>query len=104
MPAHDVKLDVNATNNSYKIIFEKNKPMNVTNPYTGAVSSASNEITGTVADTFYIYNHANQKLPGNVYNLTGWTFKGWSLKRIIQTDMVLDGNMVQIHGVMTYHI
>ena len=26
------------------------------------------------------------------------------LKRIIQTDMVLDGNMVQIHGVMTYHI
>ena len=81
MPAHDVKLDVNATNNSYKIIFEKNKPMNVTNPYTGAVSSASNEITGTVADTFYIYNHANQKLPGNVYNLTGWTFKGWSLKK-----------------------
>mgnify|MGYP002614684456 CR=1 FL=1 len=81
MPAHDVKLDVNATNNSYKIIFEKNKPMNVTNPYTGAVSSASNEITGTVTDTFYIYNHANQKLPGNVYNLTGWTFKGWSLKK-----------------------
>lgn len=81
MPAHDVKLDVNATNNSYKIIFEKNKPMNVTNPYTGAVNSASNEITGTVADTFYIYNHANQKLPGNVYNLTGWTFKGWSLKK-----------------------
>lgn len=81
MPAHDVKLDVNATNNSYKIIFEKNKPMNVTNPYTGAVSSVSNEITGTVADTFYIYNHANQKLPGNVYNLTGWTFKGWSLKK-----------------------
>lgn len=81
MPAHDVKLDVNATNNSYKIIFEKNKPINVTNPYTGAVSSASNEITGTVADTFYIYNHANQKLPGNVYNLTGWTFKGWSLKK-----------------------
>ena len=81
MPAHDVKLDVNATNNSYKIIFEKNKPMNVTNPYTGAISSASNEITGTVANTFYIYNHANQKLPGNVYNLTGWTFKGWSLKK-----------------------
>lgn len=81
MPAHDVKLDVNATNNSYKIIFEKNKPINVTNPYTGAVSSASNEITGTVTDTFYIYNHANQKLPGNVYNLTGWTFKGWSLKK-----------------------
>lgn len=81
MPAHDVKLDVNATNNSYKIIFEKNKPMNVTNPYTEAVSSASNEITGTVADTFYIYNYANQKLPGNVYNLTGWTFKGWSLKK-----------------------
>lgn len=81
MPAHDVKLDVNATNNSYKIIFEKNKPMNVTNPYTGAVSSASNEITGTVTDTFYIYNHANQKLPGNVYNLTGWIFKGWSLKK-----------------------
>ena len=81
MPAHDVKLDVNATNNSYKIIFEKNKPMNVTNAYTGAVSSASNEITGTVTDTFYIYNHANQKLPGNVYNLTGWTFKGWSLKK-----------------------
>ena len=81
MPAHDVKLDVNATNNSYKIIFEKNKPINVTNPYTGAVSSASSEITGTVVDTFYIYNHANQKLPGNVYNLTGWTFKGWSLKK-----------------------
>ena len=77
MPAHDVKLRADATNNSYTLVFNKNKPVNVVNPDTGAISSASNEVTGTVAEAKYIYNHSGQRLNG-VYNLKGWTFKGWS--------------------------
>lgn len=77
MPAHDVKLRADATNNSYTINFYPNKPSNVINPITGAVSTATSEVSpNTVISKQYIYNHAGQVLP--IFSLRGWIFEGWS--------------------------
>lgn len=77
MPAHNVKLRADATNNSYTINFYPNKPSNVINPITGAASTATNEVSpNTVISRQYIYNHAGQVLP--IFSLRGWIFEGWS--------------------------
>lgn len=77
MPAHNVKLRADATNNSYTINFYPNKPSNVINPITGAASTATNEVSpNTVISRQYIYNHAGQVLP--TFSLRGWIFEGWS--------------------------
>lgn len=86
MPAHNVKVTANATNNSYLIHFDKNTPVGRINSITKDISSASNNIQGNVSSKYYIYNHNGQTLPDEVYTLTGWKFIGYSLDNKTNSD------------------
>lgn len=86
MPAHNVKVTANATNNSYLIHFDKNTPVGRINSITKDISSASNNIEGNVSSKYYIYNHNGQTLPDEVYTLTGWKFIGYSLDNKTNSD------------------
>lgn len=86
MPAHNVKVTANATNNSYLIHFDKNTPVGRINSITKDISSASNNIEGNVSSKYYIYNHNGQTLPDEVYTLTGWKFIGYSLDNNANSD------------------
>lgn len=86
MPAHNVKVTANATNNSYLVNFNKNTPVGRINSITKDISSASNNIEGNVSSKYYIYNHNGQTLPDEVYTLTGWKFIGYSLDNNANSD------------------
>lgn len=86
MPAHNVKVTANATNNSYLVNFDKNTPVGRINSITKDISSASNNIEGNVSSKYYIYNHNGQTLPDEVYTLTGWKFIGYSLDNNANSD------------------
>lgn len=86
MPAHNVKVTANATNNSYLVNFDKNTPVGRINSITKDISSASNNIEGNVSSKYYIYNHNGQTLPDDVYTLTGWKFIGYSLDNKTNSD------------------
>lgn len=86
MPAHNVKVTANATNNSYLVNFDKNTPVGRINSITKDISSASNNIEGNVSSKYYIYNHNGQTLPDEVYTLTGWKFIGYSLDNKTNSD------------------
>lgn len=86
MPAHNVKVTANATNNSYFVNFDENTPVGRINSITKDISSASNNIEGNVSSKYYIYNHNGQTLPDEVYTLTGWKFIGYSLDNNANSD------------------
>ena len=86
MPAHNVKVTANATNNSYLVNFDINTPVGRINSITKDISTASNSIEGNVSSKYYIYNHNGQTLPDEVYTLTGWKFIGYSLDNNINSD------------------
>lgn len=86
MPAHNVKVTANATNNSYLVNFNKNTPVGRINSITKDISTASNSIEGNVSSKYYIYNHNGQTLPDDIYTLTGWKFIGYSLDNNINSD------------------
>jgi uncharacterized repeat protein (TIGR02543 family) len=90
MPASDVDLSVGATNNSYKVDFEKNKPNGRINDITGDVSNPTSAITGTVNSKDYIYNHKDNEtvLPESIYSITGWDFIGWSRNDKVNAETV----------------
>lgn len=86
MPAHNVKVTANATNNSYLVNFDINTPVGRINSITKDISTASNSIEGNVSSKYYIYNHNGQTLPDDIYTLTGWKFIGYSLDNNINSD------------------
>ncbi|MDR2866532.1 MAG: InlB B-repeat-containing protein [Methanomassiliicoccaceae archaeon] len=54
------------TANTYTVIYDANEP-----------ATASGTVSGTTADSTHVYD-ISSALTMNLYELTGWTFKGWA--------------------------
>lgn len=70
MPARSIKVGVKATNNTYYISFNKNRPSNALSNVNGSMNNQTFIYTDTTAST------------NNTYTLDGWDFKGWTYENL----------------------
>ena len=72
--------EMNATGNQEKTLYGLWSPNQCTIKYnSNKPNYASNDITGTVSDTEFVYD-ADSKISEDVYSLKGFTFKEWNSK------------------------
>lgn len=70
MPARSIKVGVKATNNTYYISFNKNRP-----------SNALSNVNGSMNNQTFIYTDTTASA-NNTYTLDGWDFKGWTYENL----------------------
>ncbi len=102
MPASNVVLKADATNNRYTVQWNKNTP-----------SNATHTVEGEMSDVVYVYDkHKNAS--DNMYSLTGWDYVEWNTKPDGSGDVISnsadvfnltteDGAVVQLYAQWRAH-
>lgn len=76
---HLTILYLNWTPNTYKVVYEANKPFNASNNVTGTIIGRDLDRNDLTNASMYTYD-VSGTLAKNMYALKGWKFTGWNTK------------------------
>lgn len=76
---HLTILYLNWTPNTYKVVYESNKPFNASNNVTGTIIGRDLDRNDLTNASMYTYD-VSGTLAKNMYALKGWKFTGWNTK------------------------
>ena len=79
VPGKHVLLSLNWYPNTYKVVYEANKPFNASNNVTGTIIGRDLDRNDLTNASMYTYD-VSGTLAKNMYTLKGWKFTGWNTK------------------------